>query len=161
MPVPAERSLTAQDLCALQFVGDPQVAPDGTHAAFVVPTTDADADEYRSRIWLVATDGAGQARPLTSGEKADTAPRWSPDGRQLAFLSTRGGKPQLYIIDLAGGEAQQPTSGDWDDDQPAWSSTAHNSPSSPIAIPMPTAHCARTSGPRGGGRGRAAQTDRQ
>jgi len=109
MPVPAERLITARDLCALQFVGDPQVSPDGTHAAFVVTTIDAEADEYRSRIWLVATDGAGKARPLTSGEKADTAPRWSPDGRQLVFLSTRAGKPQLYIIDLAGGEARQLT----------------------------------------------------
>ncbi len=125
MPVPAARLITAQDLCALQFVGDPQVSPDGTHAAFVVTTTDADADEYRSRIWLVATDGAGKARPLTSGEKADTAPRWSPDGRQLAFLSTRGGKPQLYIIDLAGGEARQLTTREDGAGEAVWSPDGH------------------------------------
>lgn len=121
MPVAAERLITAQDLCALQFVGDPQVSPDGTQAAFVVTTIDAEADEYRSRIWLVATDGAGKARPLTSGKKADTAPRWSPDGRQLVFLSTRGGKPQLYLIDLAGGEARQLTTRDEGAGEAAWS----------------------------------------
>ncbi|HEY8599442.1 MAG TPA: hypothetical protein VIL85_13475, partial [Thermomicrobiales bacterium] len=121
MPVPEEHLITAQDLFALRFVGDPQVSPDGSQVAFVVTTIDADADDYRSRIWLVATDGAGKARPLTSGGKADTAPRWSPDGRQLVFLSTRGGKPQLYIIDLAGGEARQLTTREDGAGEAVWS----------------------------------------
>ncbi len=105
MTMPTERLITARDLCALHFVGDPQVSPAGRHVAFVVTTIDEEQDDYRSRIWLVATDGGSAPRPLTAGEKADTAPRWSPDGQQLAFLSTRGGKPQLYLLPLAGGEA--------------------------------------------------------
>lgn len=121
MPAPTERLITARDLCALQFVGDPQVSPDGTQVAFVVTTIDEKADEYRSRIWLVATDGGGTPRPLTSGEKADTAPRWSPDGQRLAFLSTRGGKPQLYLLDLAGGEARKVTDLQEGAGEPVWS----------------------------------------
>jgi Tol biopolymer transport system component len=121
MPVPAERLIGARDLCALHFVGDPQVSPDGARVAFVVTTIDEGADEYRSRIWVVATDGTGSPRPLTSGEKADTAPRWSPDGRRLAFLSTRGGKPQLYLLDLDGGEARKLTDLKGGAGEPAWS----------------------------------------
>ena len=109
MPVSTERLITAQDLCALQFVGDPQVSPDGRQVAFVVTTIDEEQDDYRSRIWLVGTDGASAPRPLTAGTKVDTAPRWSPDGQRLAFLSTREGKAQLYLLALAGGEAMQLT----------------------------------------------------
>ncbi len=120
MATVAEQLVTAADLFALQFVGDPQVSPDGRQVAFVVTTVDEATDEYRSRIWLVASDG-GQPRPLTSGLKADTAPRWSPDGTQIAFLSTRDGAPQLYLLALAGGEARQLTTRKAGAGEPAWS----------------------------------------
>ena len=127
MAVAEERLITARDLFALKFVGDPQLSPDGATVAFVVMTLDEEADDYRSRIWLVPADGSRPPRPLTSGAKADTTPRWSPDGQQIASLSTRDGKPQLYLIGLAGasrgrspsgptGRANRrgrPTGGDW------------------------------------------------
>jgi dipeptidyl aminopeptidase/acylaminoacyl peptidase len=121
MTIPDEKLITARDLFDLRFVGDPQVSPDGKQVAFVVTTIDADADEYRSRVWLVPTDASAAPRPLTSGEKADTAPRWSPDGTRIAFLSTRGGKPQLYVVPLGGGEARKVTDAKEGAGEPVWS----------------------------------------
>src|SRR5215210_7708458 len=121
MTIPEEKLITARDLFDLRFVGDPQVSPDGKQAAFVVTTIDAEADEYRSRIWLVPTDASAAPHPLTSGEKADTAPRWSPDGTRIAFLSTRGGKPQLYVVPLGGGEARKVTDAQEGAGEAVWS----------------------------------------
>ncbi len=122
MAVSEERLITARDLFALKFVGDPQLSPDGTRAAFVVTTIDEGADDYRSQVWIVPVEGEGRPPPLTSGEKADTVPRWSPDGGRLAFLSTRGGKPQLYLLDLAGGgEARKLTDLKGGAGEPVWS----------------------------------------
>ena len=121
MTIPDDRLITIRDLFDLKFVGDPQLSPDGTQVAFVVTTIDADADEYRSRIWLVPADGSVPPRPLTSGEKADTAPRWSPDGTRIAFLSTRGGKPQLYVLAIDGGEARKVTDQPEGAGEAAWS----------------------------------------
>ena len=121
MTIPDDRLITARDLFDLKFVGDPQLSPDGTRVVFVVTTIDAEADEYRSRLWLVPTDGSAPPRPLTSGEKADTAPRWSPDGTKIAFLSTRGGKPQLYILPIDGGEARKVTDQSEGAGEAAWS----------------------------------------
>ena len=120
MALPGDRRITPRDLFALQFVGDPRPAPDGTRVAFVVTTIDEEGDDYRSRVWLVPAAG-GTPRPLTGGEKNDTAPRWSPDGRRLAFLSTRDGKPQIYLLDLAGGEAVGLTSRKEGAGEPVWS----------------------------------------
>ncbi|HEX5502058.1 MAG TPA: S9 family peptidase [Thermomicrobiales bacterium] len=120
--VPEERLVTARDLFALKFVGDPHLSPDGERVAFVVTTLDEAADEYRSQVWLAPADGAAAPRPLTGGEKRDTAPRWAPDGKRLAFLSDRTGKAQLYVLDLAaGGEARRLTDLKDGAGEPAWS----------------------------------------
>ncbi|HEX5503701.1 MAG TPA: S9 family peptidase [Thermomicrobiales bacterium] len=127
-------AITARDLYALKFVGDPRVSPDGARVAFVVTTMDEERDDYRSRIWLAPADGSAPPRPLTAGDRKDTAPRWSPDGRRLVFVSSREprvrpagldedeeAKPQLWLLDLAGGEARQLTALKEGAGDPAWS----------------------------------------
>ncbi|MFN8012339.1 MAG: S9 family peptidase [Holophagaceae bacterium] len=103
-------ALAAQDWTpAMQMkvrpVSDVQPAPDGRRAAFVVreAVMTPERSEFVSQIWLGDASGA---RPLTRGEKSSSAPRWSPDGRTLAFLSSRSGKGQLYALPLDGGEAE-------------------------------------------------------
>jgi dipeptidyl aminopeptidase/acylaminoacyl peptidase len=93
------------DLTRIRFVSDAQVSPDGRTIAFVVTTLSEERDEYLSHIWLVDAAG-GEPRRFTAGPRRDTAPRWSPDGTRLAFVSEREAKKkgQLYVMPVAGGE---------------------------------------------------------
>ncbi len=129
-----DRAITADDLYRLQFVGDPRVSPDGARVAFVITVADQERNDYRSRIWVAPTDGSAPPRPLTAGRGKDTAPRWSPEGGRLAFVSDRapqvrpvgagegeGDKPQVWVLDLAGGEARQVTAQRQGAGDPAWS----------------------------------------
>ena len=114
--------VTPHDLYALRFIGDPQPSPDGSRVAFVVTTVDEEENEYRSRIWIVDTDGAAEPQPLTAGMKKDTTPRWSPDGTRIAFISNRAeDTPHLWLIDVRGGEARQLTHGKEPARDPIWS----------------------------------------
>src|SRR5262249_40923903 len=104
-----ERSMSIEpaDLLAIKTIGDVQLSPDGTRVAFTLVEIDAEADEYRSAVWVVPALG-GEPERFTRGPKRDGAPRWSPDGRWLAFLSDRDGdKAQLYLMPAAGGEARR------------------------------------------------------
>jgi len=105
------RGMAPDDLFRIQWLSDANISPDGATVAFTVTRLDADADDYRSAIWTVATSAGGEPVRLTWSEAKDSAPRWSPDGTQLAFLSNRDSdKPQLYVIDTRGGEARSLTS---------------------------------------------------
>jgi dipeptidyl aminopeptidase/acylaminoacyl peptidase len=111
--MPEPRTLTLDDLFAIEHVSDVQVSPDGRLVAYVAGKDHA-AGEYHTpaaSIWLVPSDGSAPARRLTFGPHADMMPRWSPDGTQIAFLSDRekADTPQVYIIPLVGGEARQLT----------------------------------------------------
>ncbi len=103
------RGYTVEDLFRVKTVTEAQVSPDGGQVAYVAGEIDREADGYRSAIWLAAMDGRG-ARQLTSGARSEGQPRWSPDGRWLAFTSNRAGDPaQLYVLPAMGGEAHKLT----------------------------------------------------
>ena len=109
------------DLLAFKTIPDVQLSPDGHRVAFVVSEIDAERDEYRSAIWVLAADG-GRPLRFTRGPKRDSAPRWSPDGEHLAFLSDREDeKPQLYVMPAAGGEPRKLTSLDAGASAATWS----------------------------------------
>src|ERR1051325_3166184 len=106
------RPITAEDIYQLRFVSDPQISPDGAQVAYVVAWVDPeDRTRYRSQLMLAAFDGSQRPRALTSGNHRDLAPRWSPDGCSLAFVSNRHkDTPQLFVLSLQGGEPRQVTS---------------------------------------------------
>src|SRR5262249_25518420 len=93
----ARRPFEPHDITRIRWITDPQISPDERRVAFVVTTLSEDRDEYLSSVWMAGTDGSAPRR-FTHGPKRDTAPRWSPDGARLAFLSEREGKKkaQLY-----------------------------------------------------------------
>lgn len=119
MPAP-KRRLVPEDLYRFVTVSDPQISPDGEVVAFVRTHIDSESKEPRSHIWLVPASG-GQPVPFTRGPKNDTSPRWSPDGRTLAFVSDRGGDRQIWLIDRHGGEARQLTQMRHGAGDPVWS----------------------------------------
>jgi len=111
-----KRPITDKDLFEFQWIGDPQVSPDGSHVVFVRVTVNEKKDGYDTGLWMVATSGSESPVRLTNG-KRDSQPQWSPDGKWIAFVrgtadigGTEGGnrKPQpsqLALLSLAGGEA--------------------------------------------------------
>ncbi|HLW47602.1 MAG TPA: S9 family peptidase [bacterium] len=114
------RPMTIDDLTAIPVLNDPQLSPDGTQVAFTVTRPDRDANTYRIQLWLVPAAG-GEPRQLTTAQAKDTAPRWSPDGTRLVFLSDRGGDKQVWVIPVSGGEARALTSGRLSPADPVWS----------------------------------------
>lgn len=105
------RRLTLDDVFAFEHVTDAQISPDGSRVAFVVGREYAEGENKTpaSSIWVVSAEGDAPARRFTRGVHADARPRWSPDGRALAFLSDRekADTPQVYVMSLEGGEAQR------------------------------------------------------
>ena len=124
--------LLPEDLYAFRFLLDAQLSPDGARVAYVVRTANDDRDGYKSAVWLVPAAGASPALRITSGPGQDTLPRWSPDGRSIAFVSDRAAfatekdpkkrKPKnVFLLSLDGGEARQLTSLEDDCGDLAWS----------------------------------------
>ncbi len=105
----ASGPLLTEDILAFRMISEPRVSPDGKRVAFVLVEQDRAENRQRTGLWLVATDGTGQPEQLTQGTGRDVRPRWSPDGRRLAFLGARerDWAKDLYVIDLRGGEARR------------------------------------------------------
>ncbi|KAA3643191.1 MAG: S9 family peptidase [Chloroflexi bacterium] len=115
-----KRRITAEDLLKIVTVEEPRWSPEGDLLAFVRVEMDAVKNLYRRSIWMWSSDWDGP-RQFTSGTHQDTHPLFSPDGKQLAFVSTRGDKPQIFLIPVHGGEAQQLTRAPHGATNPAWS----------------------------------------
>jgi dipeptidyl aminopeptidase/acylaminoacyl peptidase len=102
------RPIAETDLFQFVWIADPQMSPEGSQVAFVRVTVNKKADAYETAIWLVKSDGSEPARPITSGIR-DVSPRWSPDGRHLAFVRSieKDGRPQpgqIHLMTMSGGE---------------------------------------------------------
>jgi dipeptidyl aminopeptidase/acylaminoacyl peptidase len=108
-PASAQRPMKIDDLIGGVRVADPQVSPDGKSVAFVRTTTDAATGARNADIWIVAGDGSSAPKLLIGGEKSENTPRWAPDGKRLAFISTRDGDPNIYVADADGGNVRAVT----------------------------------------------------
>jgi dipeptidyl aminopeptidase/acylaminoacyl peptidase len=100
---------SAPEMMKLRRVADPQLSPDGAQVAYALTEIDLAGAARNTDLWLAPVSG-GEPRRLTSSPASDSRPRFSPDGRTLAFLSTRDGSSQVWLLDLAGGEARKLTS---------------------------------------------------
>jgi len=107
-PVAAQqrRALQPDDIFELKTVSDPRISPDGAWVAYTVTSLDRKEDNSDTDIYMVSASGGAPVR-LTSSKKREESPRWSPDGRYVAFTSGRDGKKdQVYVLDRRGGDAQ-------------------------------------------------------
>jgi len=116
---PQKRAITFQDLISMHRVSGPQISPDGKSIAYEVATPDLAANRTAHNIWIAPAAG-GEARQLTRGG-SDTRPRWSPNGKKLAFLSARNGATQVYWAAPEGGDANRLTSLSSGADNELWS----------------------------------------
>jgi dipeptidyl aminopeptidase/acylaminoacyl peptidase len=96
----AGRPITVNDLLSMSRISDPQLSPDGTRVLYTVAVPDVKANRTARDVWMV-TLASGEARALTTGGHEGRG-RWSPDGKSVAFISTRSGRMQLYVVTLAG-----------------------------------------------------------
>ena len=101
-----KRAITFEDYIALKAVSDPQLSPDGKWVAYTVSTPSLEDNRNVSRVWVVEV-ATGKSRRLTGGPGSDRQPRWSPDGKTLAFVSTRDSGAQVWVLPIAGGDARK------------------------------------------------------
>ena len=99
----AKHAITFDDMIRLHRISEAHVSPDGKWVAYTVSTPDMDANRGVSNIWVTPTTGGAAMQLTQSGH--DTSPVWSPDGKMLAFLSSRSGESQVYLLSMEGGEA--------------------------------------------------------
>jgi dipeptidyl aminopeptidase/acylaminoacyl peptidase len=167
-----KRAITEKDLFSFQWIGDPQISPDGTRVAFVRVVVNDRKDGYDTSIWVVGTNGNEPAHPLTAG-KHDLSPRWSPDGRRIAFVRATEGAgrpgassppptPQLAILPLNGGEAWTITNLPKGASGPQWSPDGTRLLFTSTTSPEDMARQRRGGGERGAGEERGSgQTEEQ
>jgi dipeptidyl aminopeptidase/acylaminoacyl peptidase len=120
-PSPALRPITIADYFQIKDVSDPQISPDARWIAYTVSAPNLDEDKNASRIWMVPATG-GDSIALSGEAVSSSHPRWSPDGKWLAFLSARDeGETQVWLLNRLGGEAQKLTDTAQGVDDFAWS----------------------------------------
>src|SRR5947207_9775372 len=119
------RGVTPEDYFAFEFASDPNVSPNGKLVAYVVTKIDRAQNRRNSSIWMAATDGSRAPWQFTTSPQSANSPRWSPDGKSLAFLSSRPAentpaagaastpaeqpRNQVYLLSMSGGEARRIT----------------------------------------------------
>lgn len=110
MAAARKKIITAEDLYRFQLVSDVQISPDGEFIVYCLKGVNRKTEEKNSSIWLVPSRG-GKPLRFTWSEKSDYMPRWSPDGKKIAFISNRHDEkqPQIYLIPFNGGEARKLT----------------------------------------------------
>ncbi|HXL21816.1 MAG TPA: S9 family peptidase [Candidatus Dormibacteraeota bacterium] len=108
------RGVTPEDYLAFKFLADPHISPDGKSVVYVLTVIDQKKNRRDSSIWLIPADGSAPPRRLSAEGFSSNSPRWSPDGKTLAFLSARNSdsaaappaetpKPQIYLLSMTGG----------------------------------------------------------
>ncbi|MGG0286545.1 S9 family peptidase [Peribacillus butanolivorans] len=100
--------IAAKDLFHLKSVTDPKLSPDGSMAVYVQTRIDEKTEKYVSNLYMFSLI-TNETQQWTFGENRDTSPCWSPDGKNIAFISDRSGKKQVHLISTVGGESQQIT----------------------------------------------------
>ena len=107
-----KRAITPEDYFAFKSLADPHISPDGKEVVYVVTTVDQKRNRRDSAIWLVPLDASSAPRRLSAEGFNSSSPRWSPDGKMLAFLSSRNVEgssepphPQVFLMWMTGGEA--------------------------------------------------------
>jgi dipeptidyl aminopeptidase/acylaminoacyl peptidase len=106
----AGRAMTIDDLIGAVRIADPQLSPDGRTVAFVRTTTDKESGRRNADIWMVAADGSAEPKELIGGaDSSESTPRFSPDGKRIAFISTRDGVPQVYVAGADGSDVKKVT----------------------------------------------------
>jgi dipeptidyl aminopeptidase/acylaminoacyl peptidase len=110
------RTYPVEDLMKVRRLGDPQVSPDGRTVAFTIGDVNFAANRIVTQIYVVPTAG-GELKQLTTGERSSTSPRWSPDGKKIAF--TTGG--QIWVMDSDGDDKEQVTKISTGAAAPVWS----------------------------------------
>ncbi len=103
-----KKKLSLDDAFSIKAVADPKISPDGSCIVFVVTENNVAENKSNSDLWMVDIKG-GKPLRLTYHEKDDFGPQWSPDGRYIAFISTRGGKSEVWLMDSRGGEPRRLT----------------------------------------------------
>ncbi|MBM7702647.1 alpha/beta hydrolase family protein [Metabacillus iocasae] len=103
-----KRLVTLEDLYRLKSVYDAQLSPDGNRVIYVLHGINKETEEYDSHLHMMNLE-TGESVQWTYGEQKDYAPKWSPEGNHVAFLSTRSGIPQIYVVHSNGGEARKLT----------------------------------------------------
>lgn len=117
------RPIMIDDVLKVRRVSDPQVSPDSHWIAYTIADTDKAANKRINQIYLISIDG-GEPRPLTNEKQSSSSPRWSPDGKRLAFVSARDGEPQIWSVEVsegATGSVKKVTNISTGADGPVWS----------------------------------------
>ncbi len=115
-----KRAFTIEDLYRIKSVSDIHVSPDGKSVIYVVSTPDLARSKRASQVWMMDIDGRN-SRQLTVGETNVSSPVFSPDGKWIAFISSKGGSANLYVMPRAGGEWRQVTKISTGVSDPLWS----------------------------------------
>lgn len=145
--------LTSESVFDWRTARAPQISPDGRRVVYALETADRFADTFYVNLWMVSVDGKDQ-RPLTSGKWKDSLARWSPDGSKLAYVSTRAGRPQIFVRWMdTGAEAKitdlenAPSSMNWSADGAYIAYLARVPGKEPWTVSMPKAPAGATWAP--------------